>query len=52
VRVEYGAQLLREETGTISEIAYAVGFNSLSYFGESFREHVGMSPSEYAEQEE
>ncbi|MFB6286108.1 MAG: ATP-binding protein [Candidatus Bipolaricaulia bacterium] len=51
VRVEHGARLLRRGAGTVSEVAYAVGFNSLSYFGESFRKHVGVSPSEYAEKE-
>jgi AraC-like DNA-binding protein len=48
VRLEHGARLLREEKGTVSEVAYAVGFSSLSYFSRSFREHVGQSPSEYA----
>ena len=49
VRIEYGARLLREGTGTVSEVAYAVGFNSLTYFGKRFREHVGVTPSEYAD---
>jgi AraC-like DNA-binding protein len=49
VRIEYGARLLREGTGTVSEVAYAVGFNSLTYFGKRFHEHVGVTPSEYAD---
>jgi len=49
VRIEHGARLLREREGTISEVAYAVGFDSLSYFSRQFREHVGQSPSEYVE---
>lgn len=49
VRVEHGARLLREEEGTISEVAYAVGFDTLSYFSRQFREHFGQSPSEYVE---
>ena len=51
VRVEHGARLLREQEGTISEVAYAVGFNSLTYFSRSFREHVGVAPSEFVEGE-
>jgi len=51
VRVERGAQLLDEEAGTISEVAYAVGFNSLSYFSRCFREHFGLSPSAYRREE-
>ncbi len=47
IRVERAAELLDEEAGTVSEIAYAVGFNSLSYFSRSFKEHFGRSPSAY-----
>ena len=49
VRMEHGARLLREREGTISEVAYAVGFSSLSYFSRSFRKHFGQPPSEYVE---
>ena len=49
VRVEHGARLLREREGTVSEVAYAVGFESLSYFSRQFREQFGQSPSEYVE---
>jgi AraC-like DNA-binding protein len=33
----------------IAEIAYAVGFNDLSYFNRTFRRHFGLSPSEVRE---
>jgi len=47
-RLEAGAQLLRERTdATIGEVAYAVGFNSQSYFSRSFREEFGTSPSRF-----
>lgn len=46
-RVERAAALLDEKAGTISEVAYAVGFNSLSYFTKSFRERFGLNPSDY-----
>ena len=49
VRVEHAARLLREGAGSISEVAYAVGFNSLSYFSRAFREVYGQTPSAYAE---
>ncbi len=49
VRIEHGARLLREGEGTVSEVAYAVGFESLSYFSNQFREHKGQSPSAYVE---
>ncbi len=50
IRLERAAGLLRNREGNISEIAYAVGFNSLSYFNRRFREHFGMTPSAYVEQ--
>ena len=51
MRVERGARLLAETTVTISQIAYAVGFNSLSYFSRSFRTHFGVPPSTYRSEE-
>ena len=47
-RLEAGARLLEErEDVTIGEVAYAVGFNSQSYFSRSFRDEFGAPPSEY-----
>ena len=48
IRLERAAQLLRQESGTIAEIAYAVGFSKPSYFAERFREQYGVLPSAYA----
>ncbi|HLT47073.1 MAG TPA: two-component regulator propeller domain-containing protein [Rubricoccaceae bacterium] len=48
VRVEAAARLLREGAGTVSEVAYAVGFESLSHFSRCFRAHYGVNPSAYA----
>ena len=48
MRLERAAELLlSEEKLGIPEVAYAVGFNSLSYFTSRFRKHFGMSPSDY-----
>jgi len=44
VRVERASELLREGAGSVTEIAYAVGFNSLSHFHSSFRSRFGTSP--------
>jgi len=46
-RMEKAAALLKENQGNISEVAYAVGFNSLSYFSHTFKEHFGKTPSEF-----
>jgi AraC-like DNA-binding protein len=48
-RLKRAAQLLQHHAGTVSEICYDVGFNSLSHFAKAFREMFGQSPSEYAE---
>lgn len=47
IRLQRAAQLVQQNTLTVSEIAYQVGFESLSYFSKSFQEEFGMSPSEY-----
>lgn len=47
VRAECAAALLREGAGSVSEIAYAVGFESLSYFRRAFKERYGCAPSEF-----
>ncbi|MEZ5082589.1 MAG: ATP-binding protein [Bacteroidales bacterium] len=47
MRLNYAIELLQKKTGTISEIAYDVGFNSPTYFSQLFREKYGMSPTEF-----
>jgi len=50
LRLQRAATLLREGAGTISEIAFAAGFNSLHYFSRTYRAHFGISPSEHLRQ--
>ena len=38
--------MIEEKTGNISEIAYSVGFSSLSYFSKCFKEEFGHPPSD------
>jgi len=47
VRVECAAVLLTEGAGSVTEIAYSVGFDSLSYFRRAFHERFDASPTKY-----
>ena len=47
MRLERAAQLLDNDIGTVSEIAYKVGFSKPSHFSELFRKKFGKSPTEY-----
>lgn len=46
-RLERACQLLKSGVGNISEIAYAVGFNTPDYFAKVFKEAYGVVPSQY-----
>jgi YesN/AraC family two-component response regulator len=46
-RIEQAKHLLRERSGSITEVMGAVGFSDSSYFAHVFRREVGVSPSEY-----
>lgn len=50
VRLRRAAHLLAQKQGNVSQIAYSVGFDNLSYFSRTFKEQYGLSPSEYAAQ--
>lgn len=47
IRMQQSAKLLKEKGLSISEVAYAVGFNNLSHFSSTFKETFGVSPKEY-----
>ena len=47
IRMQQAAQLLKEKKLSISEVAYAVGYNNLSHFSSSFKEMYGISPKDY-----
>lgn len=46
-RVERSMFLLRETDRSVTDICFAVGFNSLGTFSRTFREIVGETPSAY-----
>lgn len=50
IRLKAACQLLLEQKGNISEIAYKVGFNDAKYFSKCFKKEFDMTPMEYIEQ--
>ncbi len=49
VRLDMAAEILSKRSGNVSEVAFAVGFQSLSHFTRSFRAQFGVTPSAYLE---
>jgi signal transduction histidine kinase/CheY-like chemotaxis protein len=46
IRMGYSLELLKNKKLTVSETAYACGFDSLSYFSKQFKKTYGKSPSD------
>lgn len=51
-RLYRAADLLKKDSGNITEIAYQVGFSSQTYFSSSFNELFKCSPSDYKSKSE
>jgi AraC-like DNA-binding protein len=47
VRIEKAKNLLLNPNARVSEVAYDVGFQSLTHFNRVFRKLVGQSPTEF-----
>lgn len=46
-RIERGKELIRENSLSLTEISYLVGYDDYTYFNRVFRKIEGISPSEY-----
>jgi signal transduction histidine kinase/DNA-binding response OmpR family regulator len=46
-RLEIASEMLKKKLGTVSEIAYKVGFESMPYFSKVFLEKYEKAPSEW-----
>ena len=49
IKLNESLTLLKKKQYNISEVSYMVGFNSLSYFTNCFKNHFHISPTEYLE---
>ncbi|MFP4092599.1 MAG: ATP-binding protein, partial [Cyclobacteriaceae bacterium] len=49
IRLQHGMKLLKETNLTVSEIAYQVGFSSVSYFTKCFGDEFGSKPTDVRE---
>ena len=52
MRLHRGMDMLRNNAGTVSEIAFSVGFNSVTYFTKCFHEQFGTLPSDVRNQQQ
>jgi AraC-like DNA-binding protein len=47
-RIQRAAELMRQPNAiSVTEAAFGVGFNDLSYFSRMFRRQLGVTPSHY-----
>jgi signal transduction histidine kinase/DNA-binding response OmpR family regulator len=47
LRLQRAADLLKNQSGTVSEIAFQTGFSSTAYFIKCFKDHFGETPGNY-----
>lgn len=47
IRLKHACQMLKNQQGNISDIAYSVGFADPKYFTSCFKAEFGMTPTEY-----
>jgi signal transduction histidine kinase/DNA-binding response OmpR family regulator len=48
VRLQRAADLLRQQSGTVAEIAFQTGFSSTAYFIKCFKDKYGETPGSFA----
>lgn len=49
IRLKRAAQLLTQDSSSISDVMYKTGFNNLSYFSKLFKEEFGCVPKDYSQ---
>ncbi len=49
LRIKRAGQIITQNSNSISEVAYMVGFSDLDYFRKCFKSQFGVTPSKYTE---
>lgn len=49
LRIEQAKRLLKSEECTVKEVAVMLGFENVYYFSRVFKDHTGMSPTQYTQ---
>lgn len=47
IRLKRAGELLAKNSDNVTQIAYSVGFSSLSYFNKCFKEQFGVTPGKF-----
>jgi len=47
LRIKKARQMLKSDHGTISDIAYSLGYSNIFDFSRDFKKHTGIPPSKY-----
>ena len=50
IRLRHAYDMLKKHIGNVTDVAYGVGFTSISYFSRCFQRQYGMKPSEFLRQ--
>ena len=50
IRLKRAAELLRKKSDNVTQIAYSVGFGSLSYFNKCFKAQFGVTPGQFSDE--
>ena len=49
-QIKTGCCIVIKKSDNVTQIAYSVGFSSLSYFNKCFKEQFGVTPGQFADE--